>query len=183
MEQKNWPALIVGPVTSNEASEPTSDCKTKNSVSKAPAPKLAYPDLDVVEHQLNTSTSSNYDTRIRSKLMKGAHSLYHSLAPTDPIESIIVRQIVGLNNLTMDCIDRAMRSSSPAARDVDLRYTIKSVTLTAELIMLLERRRGLGLQDVPVGNRNVRSGAMLSLPMDKPETGEGRRQHQLQFVV
>jgi hypothetical protein len=117
------------------------------------------PDGFLLAHQLTSSVPRGREEKREWQLMDGAVGLYLSLQPQDPIESIISRLIVAGTNATMDCLGRAAQfDSSSRARDLNLRYGLKGAPVVADLIKLLESRRGQGRPNVTVGNVNVEAG-------------------------
>jgi hypothetical protein len=138
-------------------------------------PRLANrpPDLGLLERQLNRLVPGFIGLDERVKMQRGAIDLYVSLQPTDPIESIIARQIVGLNNLSMDCFEQAAQTTKVPVRDVNLRYGIKGAALLADFIKLFESRRSQGPQNVPVRKLKVEEGGQAIV--GNVQTGEKRR--------
>jgi len=119
------------------------------------------PDGFLLAHQLTSSVPRGSEEKREWQLMDGAVGLYLSLQPQDPIESIISRLIVAGTNATMDCLGRAAQfDSSSRARDLNLRYGLKGAPVVADLIKLLESRRGHGQggQTVTVREVNVEAG-------------------------
>ena len=72
--------------------------------------------------------------------------------------SILVRQLVALNNAGMDGYRRAAQTNKLEARDVELRHAMKATGAVAEIIRTLDARRGRGPKSVNVGQVNVESG-------------------------
>jgi hypothetical protein len=62
-----------------------------------------------------------------------------------------------VNNLTMDCMDRALRGGLD--RETNLRYAMKGAAQTAQIITLLQNLRGQTGQAVKVETLNIESGA------------------------
>ena len=54
--------------------------------------------------------------------------------PTDAMKSILLRQLVALNNAAMDGYRRAAQTDNLQARDVELRHATKATAAVAELI-------------------------------------------------
>ena len=136
------------------------------------------PAVDLVEHQLNTSVTRNYNQETGSKLRKGTFDLYSRLAPRDAIDSMLAGAMVGLSNATMDCFDRA--NWSGRARELNLRYGIKGAATLADLSKLYDSRRGRGGQNVTVGKVNVEAGGQAIV--GNIETGERRKATKPQSV-
>ena len=91
-------------------------------------------------------------------LREDALALYGACGPTDAIESILLRQLVALNNAGMDGYRRAAQTNNLQARDLELRHAVKATAAVAELIRTLDARRGRGPKSVNVGQVNVEAG-------------------------
>lgn len=115
-------------------------------------------DFGLLIHQVTYSVPLGSEENRNWRLMDGAVGLYQSLKPQDPIESIIARLIVASTNATMDCLGRAAQCGESRARDLDLRYGLKAAPVVADLIKLLESRRGQSRPSVTVGAVNVEAG-------------------------
>ena len=88
-----------------------------------------------------------------------AVGLYRNLHPTDALESVLVRTLVGLNNAVMESFERAAYDrTSSGARDVNLRHAMKGASVLSELAKTLDNRRGIGRQPVTVGQVKIESG-------------------------
>ena len=83
--------------------------------------------------------------------------LYLALQPRDTTDSILARQIVALNIVSMSCFSRAEQSDA-RARDINLRFGIKGNAALVELIKFYEDRRRQDSSNVTVGNVNVEAG-------------------------
>jgi hypothetical protein len=100
--------------------------------SNAPAPKL--PEMpSLLRHQLCCTIASNYGHRFREKLEEGIIRLYEQLAPTDVIQSILARHIVGLHNVSFEAIGQFNRGGKNAAL---LRQALKASELTRQTMEL-----------------------------------------------
>ena len=100
---------------------------------------------------------SGSDQAVEHELRDGAIALYCATEPADAIESMMLRQMVGLNNASMECLGRANLSGQTAeARALDLRISIKATSAFAEMAKAYNTYRGRR-QKVTIGKVNVES--------------------------
>jgi len=120
--------------------------------------KKRAPRVELLEHQLNmvARDGSVGGSEKRANLRKGTIDLYHSLSPQDSIDSMLAGVMVGITNLTMECIAHANGSS--ISGEINLRYSMKGVKELAELTEVYDARRGGGRRHVTVGAVNVQQG-------------------------
>jgi hypothetical protein len=98
------------------------------------------------------------DPNCQELLVESAAALYHDFGAADAMGSILARVTVGLGNMTMDCLARAMRCDSLATRQVELTFATKGALVCADLARAYDGRRGGGKQTVTVGRVNVEPG-------------------------
>ena len=85
----------------------------------------------LLENQLINTVGGYYGFDYKKKLEKGTLRLYEELAPSNVTESIVARHIVGLNNVTMECIGKFALSGKNVPL---LRQALKASELTREMI-------------------------------------------------
>jgi hypothetical protein len=122
---------------------PEAQPESPQSKNKAAAEILVTsrpPRIDLLEHQLKLVTGKDWGGEIRQKLMRGAIDLYRSLEPQDAIDAILAGIIVGLNNVTMDCLGKSS-SIDVRKEEVRLKYGIKAATVLADVLMQYQERR------------------------------------------
>jgi hypothetical protein len=102
-----------------------------------------------------TESDGKYDTRTLEDLV----DLYRALDPKTARESLLVGQLLAVNNASMDCYARAARCNELAARDLNLKYAMKGAAHVVELIDALDRSRAKSTDGVIIGNVNVEAGA------------------------
>ncbi len=117
------------------------------------------PDPNLLVHQLMKIVApSGLDSHQRRKANGEVIALYSSLGSRNPIESMIDRNLVGINLATMDCLARVALSSNSRAREMNLRYAMQGAATLIDLVKLRDARRGLSPQNVSVGNVKVEAG-------------------------
>ena len=141
--------------TTGENREPNAAVEAAAST---PSPVARQPRVDLLDHQLVNSVTRHYSAEITSKLRHGAVDLYSSLSPKNASDSVLARLIVGLNNMTMDCLDR-IHWGPDHAREVNLRYAAKGAATLVEVMKFYDARRGRAQQTVTVGKVKVEAGA------------------------
>ena len=116
------------------------------------------PDPDLLVDQLTKIVAPwGLNSHQRRKIKGEVIALYSSLGSRNPIESMIDRDLVGINLATMDCLARVALSDS-RAREVNLRYAMQGAATLINLVKLRDGRRGLSPQNVSVGNVKVEAG-------------------------
>jgi hypothetical protein len=87
--------------------------------------------------------------------------LYFGMAPADATESLLSMLAVSVASASLDCLTQAA-STSPdylEQRDLNLRHGLRGVAVAADLIKVLDARRGHSApRKVTVGNVNVEAG-------------------------
>lgn len=117
----------------------------------APNPEERRPAIDLLEHQLVHSAPHDCNQDMRSKLRHGTVDLYSSLSPKNASDSVLARFMVGLTNMSFDCLDRSQRSSD-RAREVNLRYAVKGAATVLEVMKFYDARRERAEQKATDGN-------------------------------
>jgi hypothetical protein len=138
---------------------------------KIPPVKKRPPKVELLEHQLNMAARDSGVGGLEKKasLRKGTIALYHSLSPKDSIDSMLAGVIVGISNLTMECISRAGSSLTNASGEINLRYAIKGAMTLVQLTEAYEGRRGRGRRHVTVGAVNVEQGGQVIVGNVEPQ--------------
>ncbi|MGB6949061.1 MAG: hypothetical protein WBD84_07660 [Methyloceanibacter sp.] len=131
------------------------------------------PGIDLLQHQLVNSVTRQYSPEITSKLRHGAVDLYSSLSPQNASDSVLARLVVGLNNMTMDCLDRVHRSSD-RAREINLRYAVKGAATLVDVMKFNDARRGRAQPTVTVGKVKIEAGAQAIV--GNVQTGDPQEQ-------
>ena len=126
--------------------------------------------VDLLEHQLSAvaQEGNSCGKELRSKLRKGTVDLHDSLSPNDSIDSMLAGVMVGIHNLTMECIAWTGYGFS-SSREENLRYSIKGARTLAELAEVYEARRGRGCRRVTVGTVNVEQGGQAIVGNVEPQ--------------
>lgn len=83
--------------------------------------------------------------------------LMEAIEPKDAIEGMIAAQIVGLHNVTMDCLKRAHICTGPE-RDTALQQANKTSRTFGQLVETLNKHRGKGRQTMVVEHVHVHQG-------------------------
>jgi hypothetical protein len=93
-------------------------------------------------------------------LANAALDLYCDLAPSDATETLLSMLAVSVANASVDCLTQAAlaRPEWLEGRDLNLRHGLKGAAVAAELIKVLDARRGIGPKKVTVGSVNVEAG-------------------------
>ena len=93
-------------------------------------------------------------------MSNAAVDLYRGLAPQDSLDALAATLAVSVSNASLDCLAQAARVDPRHLehRDLNLKYGLKGATVAAELLRLLESRRGQGSKSVTVGNVKVEAG-------------------------
>lgn len=154
-EPDSQPPLIETPLSTIQAgdNEPEAAAQRMSPVKNRP------PKVDLLEHQLRAvaQEGNSCGKELRSKLQKGTIDLYDSLSPNDSIDFMLAGVMVGIHNLTMECVARTGYGFS-SSREVNLRYSIKGALALAQLAEVYEARHGRGRRLVTVGTVNVEQG-------------------------
>jgi len=87
-----------------------------------------------------------------------AVAAYKLMSPSDPADSAICRLVVALTNTSMQSLGRATQADVLRYQETYLRLGTKGALAVAELIELLDARRGGKNPSVSVGQVNVQSG-------------------------
>jgi hypothetical protein len=114
--------------------------------------------------QLQLSAPGRYmqNEDIKRRLAEGALSLYLELEPADAIDKLLAMLAVGVGSASLDCLTQAASMSSEYLdrRDLNLRHGFKGAAVAAELLKVLDARRGDSVsRKVTVGSVNVEAGA------------------------
>jgi hypothetical protein len=115
---------------------------------------------------MNATSGSGLGSDLAQRRRNEGISLYAALNPVDPVDSMIVRQLVALNHAVMECYGRAMDSHNAKARDIELRNAIKWSKALGEL---LKQREKL------CEGRTVTIDLKAETSPRKPEKGEGSK--------
>jgi hypothetical protein len=94
---------------------------------------------DLLKHQLTTTIGNSYGAHMGSALRQGALKLYAELRPLDVIDSILARQAVVLNNVSMECFERFSMSTKDNWRQA--RLGLKASELTVSTLKIFEERK------------------------------------------
>jgi len=115
-------------------------------------------DLHAVLELAYPAAASNFSKEEKLALIQLPRALYTQFDAADAVESILARQIVGLNMMVMDCLQRASSADSLIQREIELKYATKGAAVITRLVEAFDAHRGRGKQNVTVGNVNVESG-------------------------
>lgn len=102
----------------------------------APPPALK---TDLLDHQLTMTVGGSYGVHMRSVLRQGALKLYAEFGPVDVVDSILARQAVVLNNVSMECFERFSMSTKDNWRLG--RLGLKASELTVSTLRIFEERK------------------------------------------
>jgi hypothetical protein len=150
------PCDIVQPVATIEDKVPSAPTAPEAPDASVDPPRE---DLLLATQLLGSAPRSNLKTEGADEiLLDNVMDLYRWLAPRDPRESILVRHIVALSNVGLECYVKAGESQSLEARELYLKYGMKGSVQTAQLIELLAKLRGEVEPNVSVGNVKVEAG-------------------------
>jgi hypothetical protein len=127
------------------------------------------PDALLLDQLTGTVDMGPINSWRRRKVERGAVDLYSALGPRDAIDSIRARTIVGLNNATMDCFERASKTGNLAAQNLNLRNGIKGAAVLGDLLQQYENRGRTSPPNVTVVEVNVEAGDQAIV-----ETGDRR---------
>jgi hypothetical protein len=101
-----------------------------------PSPALV---TDLLDHQLTMTVGGSFGAHLGSALRQGALKLYSELGPADVIDSILARQAVVLNNVSMECFERFTMSTKSNWRLG--RLGLKASELTVSTLRIFEERK------------------------------------------
>ena len=138
------------------------------------------PDRKLLLHQVQMATNPSGVTWFeRPQMRREAVALCAALRAEDPTDSIIIRQIVAVNNTAMECFARAAEFKDPKYTDVYLRHAERCSMLSIALIEARDRRRNP--KQVLVGNVNVGAGGQaivgnVAAPSQSRATAEPPKQ-------
>jgi hypothetical protein len=105
----------------------------------AQMPPSAAIKTDLLEHQLTMTVGGGYGLHLKSMLQQGARKLYDELAPIDVIDTVLARQAVVLNNVSMECFERFSMSTKDNWRLGKL--GLKASELTVATLKIFEARK------------------------------------------
>lgn len=129
-----------------------------------PSPLCDEPQMHVmggVQAQMLAPGKYLSDPHLKELLSTGALDLYLRLEPTDATETLLSMLAVSVASASLDCLAQA--SGTPPdyieRRDLNLRHGLKGAAVAAELIKVLDARRGNSQsRKVSVGSVNVEAG-------------------------
>ena len=102
----------------------------------------ASPDANLAVRQVaNTVNRSRIGGHAAKTIQNEAVRLYSSLEPEGPVDSMLARQMVGLHNAAMECLERAANSDKFQVRDVELSHATKASKAFVEILSLRDRRQ------------------------------------------
>jgi hypothetical protein len=131
--------LQLKPGTSPQSQPDASPLKNKATGETLPVASRP-PRTGLLEHQLKRVIGKDLAGEMREKLTRAAIDLYRSLEPQDTIDAIVANIIVGLNSMTMNCLERAS-TINLRAEEVRLKYAIKGATVLSDLLKQYQGRR------------------------------------------
>ena len=121
--------------------------------------EIKRPDPNLLVHQLTRSVDLAYLTGPRAKELKqDTLRLYSALRPTNPVDSMLCRQIVALHNAAMGSLGRAANTANLRSQEVNLRYGLKAASVFGELSKLRNVLSGHGGESISVGQVRVEAG-------------------------
>lgn len=140
-------------------------------------PELAYIRLSEVTNSMRLEAGEEFQNLLK---MKNAMDILTGLNPRDGYERMLVHQMMGAHNATMECYRRAMLPNQPPeGRDLNLKHAQKLSTLYAMQLDTLNKHRGKGQQKVTVEHVNVAAGGQAIVgnveQRDAPSKGAKRR--------
>lgn len=99
------------------------------------------------------------DTGERERLENAVINLVHAIDPQDGLEVMAATQLAALNLASLDSLARAANCPSDSrARDLNLRYGIKSASAFTELMKAIEGRRSQVRSSLNVGSVKLEPG-------------------------
>jgi hypothetical protein len=142
--------------------------KKQKALAKTPDQKHLKPSSEMPAHEVSavvqvslTAPGRYLENREVNELMSdGAVELYRRLAPKDALDEIAAVLAVSVSNASLDCLAQAARVAPQHLdhRDLNLKHGLKGAAVAADLIRLLDSRRGQSSKSVSVGNVNVEAG-------------------------
>jgi hypothetical protein len=128
-------------------------------------------ELQLLEVAPNVRLSSNDAIRVVNDDVK---ALYQSLAPRNALESLLARQLIAANNVTMESYRNVLRQGGDTAvAEVFLKYALKGSAICIEAVKAYQELRRNAQQDVQINNVNVQAGAHAIV--GRIEVAEGRQ--------
>jgi hypothetical protein len=93
-------------------------------------------------------------------MIKGPLDLYENIEKQDALDCMIAMIAASVASASLDCLSQAAHSSPGAlkVRDLNLRHGIKAAAMVADLVKVLDNRRGAKSEKVTVGQVNVEAG-------------------------
>ncbi|MFZ1989849.1 MAG: hypothetical protein WAW96_08765 [Alphaproteobacteria bacterium] len=102
--------------------------------------------------QIESKSEEEQERRLQAAL-----AALNALKPQDETEGMLGVQMIATHHAALDCLQRAIFELD--GRDRSLTHASKFLRLYVEQLNALDRRRGLGKQQVNVGTVNVEPGA------------------------
>jgi len=103
--------------------------------------------------------SPELDSAERKRLENAVFGLVDAVNPQDGLEFMAAAQLAALNLASLDSLGRAANCDSGSrARDLNLRYGIKSTTAFTNLMKAIDGRRRQARNNVSVGSVKVETG-------------------------
>lgn len=85
-------------------------------------------------------------------------ALYQDFQAADPVDSILARLMVGISDMSMDALSRAMRTNQFDVRELELKSATNGALVIVKLARVFDERRDRAKQTVNVGQVNVEAG-------------------------
>ena len=91
--------------------------------------------------------------------LKSSVATVEGIAPRSPLEGLLAVQMVGVHNLAIECLSRALlKEQTPEGIDANVHRAVRLLRTFTSQMEALNRNRGKISQQMVVGNVNVSEG-------------------------
>ncbi len=100
-----------------------------------------------------------YGDENKSRPLDGALATLRGIAPRDALEGLLAAQMIGVHNLAMECLARALvQGQTSQGIDANVNRAVRLLRTFTAQVEGLNRHRGKVGQPMVVGNVNVNDG-------------------------
>jgi hypothetical protein len=116
-------------------------------------------DLDLIRALLQQVLNASPNAKRDLEPLKAALATVDGIAPRNALEGLLAVQMIGVHNLAMDCLRRALlKEQTPEAIDANVHRAVRLLRTFTSQMEALNRNRGKISQQTVVGNVNVNEG-------------------------
>jgi len=140
---------------------------------------LGTVDFDMQGHLLNqvvqtftgVVSTDGADNEAAAAAVNKAMAILNGIQPKDEIEGMLAIQMIGIHNMAMDCIGRAMRTKRVDHMNLYINGGTKLSRVFANQMEVLKKYRGKGQQKIVVEHVNVSEGGKAIVGLINPGGG------------